>query len=100
MKKISIFSTLLAGVVAFSACTPEIDPALPPVSYEPVDSATVAINIVAAEYAQAIDLNSYAADTISAFTIDLSATPELSEGTSFDYTLYMATTEDMNGAVE
>ena len=100
MKKISIFSTLLAGVVAFSACTPEIDPALPPVSYEPVDSATVAINIAAAEYAEAIDLNSYAADTISAFTIDLSATPELSEGTSLDYTLYMATTEDMNGAVE
>lgn len=100
MKKISIFSTLLAGVVAFSACTPEIDPALPPVSYEPVDSATVAINITAAEYAEAIDLNSYTADTISAFTIDLTATPELSEGTTFDYTLCMATAEDMNGAVE
>ena len=100
MKKISIFSTLLAGVVAFSACTPEIDPALPPVSYEPVDSATVAINITAAEYAEAIDLNSYAADTISAFALDLTATPELSEGTTFVYTLNMATTEDMNGAVE
>ena len=100
MKKISIFSTLLAGVVAFSACTPEIEPALPPVSYEPVDSATVAINIVAAEYAQAIDLNSYAADTISAFTIDLSATPALAEGSTMEYTLNMALANDMVAPVE
>lgn len=99
MKKISIFSTLLAGVVAFSACTPEIEPALPPVSYDPVDAATVAISIEAKEYAQAIDLNTYAADSIEAFTIDLSATPELSEGTTIEYTVNMATTEDMAGAI-
>lgn len=99
MKKISIFSTLLAGVVAFSACTPEIEPGVPPVSYDPVDSAKVAINITAQEYAQAIDLNTYAADSVAAFTIDLSATPELSAGTTLEYTLTMAATEDMAAAV-
>ena len=99
MKKISIFSTLLAGVVAFSACTPEIEPGVPPVSYDPVDSAKVAISITADEYAQAIDLNNYAADSIAAFTIDLSATPSLSEGTTLEYTLSMAVAEDMASAV-
>ena len=98
MKKISIFSTLLAGVVAFSACTPEIEPALPPVSYEPVDPAQVAINITADQYAQAIDLINYEGDSIAAFTIDLSATPALSEGTTLEYTLAMAATEDMASA--
>ena len=100
MKKISIFSTLLAGVVAFSACTPEIEPAQDPISYDPEAAATVAIAITAEEYAQAIDLNTYAADSISAFTIDLSATPELTEGTTLEYTLKMAAAEDMANAVE
>lgn len=99
MKKISIFSTLLAGIVAFSACTPEIEPGVPPVSYDPVDSAKVAITITAEEYAQAIDLNNYAADSIAAFTIDLSATPELSEGTTLEYMLAMSATEGMNSGV-
>lgn len=100
MKKISIYSTLLAGVVAFSACAPEIEPAEKPASYDPEAAATVAIEITAEEYAQAIDLNTYAADTISAFTIDLSATPELSAGTTLEYTLKMAVAEDMANAVE
>lgn len=100
MKKISIFSTLLAGVVAFSACTPEIEPAADPVSYDPEAAATVAIEITAQEYAQAIDLNTYAADSIAAFTVDLSATPELTEGTTLEYNLKMAVAEDMANAVE
>lgn len=99
MKKISIFSTMLAGVIAFSACTPEIEPALPPVSYDPVDPAEALISIAANEFAQPIDLNTYAADSIAAFTIDLSATPELSAGTTVEYELYFAATEDMQGKV-
>ena len=99
MKKISIFSTLLAGVVAFSACTPEIEPALPPVSYDPVDPAETVITIAANELAQPIDLNSYTADSIAAFTIDLSATPELEAGSTVAYELFMAATADMQGKV-
>ncbi len=100
MKKISIFSTMLAGVIAFSACTPEIEPALPPVSYDPVDPAEASITIAANELAQPIDLNVYAADSIAAFTIDMTSTPELEAGSTVAYTLYMATAADMQGKVE
>lgn len=100
MKKISIFSTLLAGVVAFSACTPEIEPAADPQSYDPEAAASVAIAITAQDYAQAIDLNAYTADSVAAFTIDLSATPELTQGTTLEYTLKMAVAEDMANAIE
>lgn len=99
MKKISIFSTLLAGVMAFSACTDYNVEAVPPVSYDPVDAATVAINLEANELAAPIDLAT-ANDTINAYTIDLSATPELGEGTAINYTLSVAAAEDMNAAIE
>lgn len=95
MKKISIFSTLLAGVVAFSACTPEIEPAEKPISYDPVDSAKVVANVTAADFANPIDLGTYEADFISAFTVDLAATPELGAGDKVSYKMHTSDTEEM-----
>lgn len=95
MKKISIFSTLLAGVVAFSACTPEIEPAQDPISYDPVDAATLVANVTTADFANPIDLGTYEADLISAFTVDLTATPELGAGDKVSYKMHTSDTEDM-----
>lgn len=99
MKKISIFSTLLAGVMAFSACTDYSVDAVPPVSYDPVDSAQVAINITAKDFANAIDLAT-AGDTIVAMTIDMSETPALPEGSTMAFKSYIATAADMNDKSE
>ena len=100
MKKISILSTLLAGMVVFSACTEdEIAPVAEPFGFEPDETVAAAIAITAQEYAQPIVITDQSVDSVEAFTIDLSATPELPAETTFEYTLSMSKTVDMADAI-
>ncbi len=100
MKKISILSTLLAGMVVLSACTEdEIAPVAEPFGFEPDETVAAAIAVTAKEYAQPIVITDQSADSVEALTIDLSATPELPAETAFEYTLTMSKTEDMAEAI-
>lgn len=100
MKKISILSTLLAGMVAFSACTEdEIAPVAEPFGYEPDETVTAAIAVTAKEYAQPIVITDQSADSVEALTFVLDVMPDLAPGTTFEYILSMAKTEDLADAI-